>query len=61
MRLKVLIEIPEEFYEEWFKDALEESLQRLVADSHCLAGQYEIETANMLIDALKNSEEILEV
>ncbi len=52
--MQIVIEIPKEFEEHFKKDRFEDSLQRLSADANCLAGNYEQETAIMLINALKN-------
>ena len=51
----ITIKIPEEFEEHFYKDKFEDSLLRLSMDAHCLAGNYEKETASMLIEALKNA------
>ena len=53
--MKILIEIPKEFENHFKKDAFEESLHRLNADAHLLAGNYEQETLIMLIKAFKNA------
>lgn len=53
--MKILITIPEEFEEEFQKDRFEDSLHRLISDAHLLAGNYERETAKMLIFAFKNA------
>ena len=55
MRTKVCIEIPKEFEEHFSKDRFEDSLHRLNADAHLLAGNYEQETVVMLINAFKNA------
>ena len=54
--MKLIIEIPEEFKIEFIFDCFEDSLSRLSADAHLLAGNYEQETAKMLITAFKNAE-----
>lgn len=54
--MKLIIEIPEEFEAEWIFDCFEDSLSRLSADAHLLAGNYAQETAKMLITAFKNAE-----
>ena len=54
--MKIVIEIPEEFEAHWIVDCFEDSLHRLSADAHLLAGNYEQETAKMLIKAFKNAE-----
>lgn len=53
--MKIEMEIPKEFEEHFKQDKLEDSLQRLNADAHLIAGNYEKETAIMLIEAFKNS------
>lgn len=53
--MKIEIEIPEEFEKDFKHDRFEECLTRLNADAHMTAGNYEKETAIMLIKALKNS------
>lgn len=55
MRTKVCIEIPKEFEEHFSTDRFEDSLHRLNADAHLLAGNYEQETVVMLINAFKNA------
>ncbi len=51
--MKVEIEIPEEFVEEFKNNRFESSLKRLSIDAHSIAGNYEQETAAMLINAFK--------
>jgi hypothetical protein len=53
--MKLQIQIPEEFESHYKKDKFEDSLHRLSADAHLLAGRYEQETAIMLIQAFKES------
>lgn len=53
--MKIAIDIPKEFEAEWIKDKFEETLDRLKADAHCLAGNYERETAEMLVLAFQNA------
>lgn len=57
--MKLLITIPDEFEEHFRTDRFEDSLHRLSADAHLLAGNYEQETAKMLRDVFKNAEEIV--
>ncbi len=52
--MRLIIEIPDEFTEQFAQDRFEDSLRRLSADAHSVAGNYEQETALMLIDAFKN-------
>ena len=53
--MKLLIDIPKEFEQHFQTDRFEESLHRLSADAHLLAGLYEQETALMLNEAFKNA------
>ena len=53
--MKLLIDIPKEFEQHFQKDKFEDSLTRLSADAHLLAGLYEQETVSMLIYAFKYS------
>ena len=55
MAIEILLTIPDEFDNEFVKNQFSESLQRLSADANTLAGDYEKETAAMLIEAFKNS------
>jgi hypothetical protein len=50
--MRIEIEIPKEFEEHFKQDRFEESLQRLRTNS--LAGRYEEETLEMLIEAFEN-------
>ena len=56
----IQLNIPDYFYEEYHKDRFKESLSRLREDAHSLAGNYEKETANMLIKAFEDSKDILD-
>lgn len=58
--MKIIIDIPVEFEEHFNKDGFKESLDRLNADVHCLAGNYEKELTDMLVEAFKNAKKILE-
>lgn len=51
--MRVILEIPKEFEEHFNTDRFEDSLHRLSADAHLLAGNYEQETAKMLWQAFK--------
>ena len=51
----LLINIPKEFEQHFQADRFEDSLHRLSADAHLLAGNYERETAVMLIDAFASA------
>lgn len=53
--MRIEIEIPEEFKKHFEYDKFEDSLRRLILDANCMAGNYEKETAEMLINAFKNS------
>ena len=57
--MKIILEIPEEFEPHFKIDRFEDSLHRLSADAHLIAGNYEQEVAKMLIEAFRNSDEIL--
>lgn len=53
--MRIEIEIPKEFEEHFKQDKFEDSLHRLSADAHFLAGNYDQETAIMLIKAFAES------
>jgi hypothetical protein len=53
--MKILIDIPKEFEQHFRADRFEDSLHRLSADAHLIAGLYEQETAMMLIESLKKA------
>ena len=53
--MKIVIDIPDAFVEHFNNDRFEDSLHRLSADANLLAGNYEQETAIMLIEAFKNA------
>ena len=53
--MRVIIEIPQAFVGHYEKDQFEESLRRLSADAHLLAGNYEKELVEMLIDAFRQA------
>ena len=55
--MKIVIEIPKEFEQDFMDNRFEDALQKFVADAHLVAGNYEKETAEMLISAFKNSKE----
>jgi hypothetical protein len=57
--MRIEIEIPKEFEEHFKQDRFEESLQRLRTNS--LAGRYEEETLEMLIEAFKNAKPAYDV
>lgn len=53
--MKLLIDIPTEYEAHFQADRLNNSLHRLLADAHCLAGLYERETAVMLIEVFRHA------
>ena len=53
--MRIIIKIPQEFENHFLQDRFEDSLHRLNADAHLLAGNYEQETLIMLIKAFKNA------
>lgn len=57
IKMKITIEIPKEFEQDFINNRFEDAFQRFMADAHCIAGNYEKETALMLINAFKNSKE----
>lgn len=54
--MKITIDIPKRFEEHFNSDHFKDSLLRLCFDANCLAGDYERETAIMLIHAFENAE-----
>lgn len=56
--MRLIIEIPKEFEAHFADDRFKNSLERLQADAHLLAGNYERELADMLIDAFYRAEGI---
>lgn len=54
--MRIEIEIPKEFEGHFEQDRFEDSLHRLCADAHLIAGKYDKEVAIMLIKAFKESE-----
>jgi hypothetical protein len=59
--MRIEIEIPKEFEGHFEQDRFEDSLHRLCADAHLIAGNYEKETAIMLIKAFKESKPAYDV
>ncbi len=53
--MQIVLNIPKEFEGHFLTDRFEDSLHRLSADAHILAGLYEQETAVMLITAFRNA------
>jgi hypothetical protein len=56
--MTIQLNISPEFEDEYNKDRFKESLQRLIADANLLAGNYEKETAIILMKALQDSKEV---
>ena len=58
--MKIIIDIPEEFEKHFDNDRFEDSLKRLKSDAgtFCMAGKYEIELCEMLIEAFKTSTKV---
>lgn len=52
---ELYIHIPKEFEAHFNFDRFVDSLTRLMVDAHCLAGNYEKETAAMLIEVFKKA------
>ena len=59
--MRIEIEIPKEFEEHFKQDKFEDTLHRLSADAHLVAGNYERETAIMLIKAFADSKPAYDV
>ncbi len=55
--MKIAIEIPDEFINEYRKDKFDESLVRIITDMEFndLVGRYELETLEMLKNSLRDS------
>ena len=49
--MEIIINIPKEFEADLKKDSFRDCLERLKADAHLMAGEYEREFCDMLIDA----------
>lgn len=58
--MQIVIDIPSPFIDHFHNDRFYDALMRLSSDAHLLAGQYEQETAAMLIKAFENAVEIPE-
>jgi hypothetical protein len=54
--MRLVIEIPKEFELDYRADRFKDALERLHADANCVAGRYEKETAEMLIQAFQESQ-----
>ena len=55
--MKITLDIPKEFERHFNKDRFKDSIERLRGDAgtFCLAGKYEIELCEMLIEAFENA------
>lgn len=53
--LEIVINIPKEFEADFKKDSFQDCLERLKTDAHLMAGEYEIEFCNMLINAFRRA------
>lgn len=53
--MKIIIDIPKKFVWHFEQDRFADSLKRLKSDAHLLAGNYEKELMDMLIESFKNS------
>lgn len=56
--MQIVINIPSAFIDHFHNDRFYDALMRLSSDAHLLAGQYEKETAAMLIKAFEKAVEI---
>lgn len=56
--MKLEIDIPKEFEEHFDSDQFEDSLRRLSADAHLIAGNYEQELAIMLVKAFREAKRV---
>jgi hypothetical protein len=56
--MKLQINIPKEYEDDFKENKFEDAFQRLKIDAHELAGLYERETADMFIEAFKNAKVI---
>jgi hypothetical protein len=54
--MKLVVEIPKEFEQDFQSDRFKEFFERCIADMNCVCGNYERETAEMFISAFKNAE-----
>ena len=53
--MKIIIDIPQEFVWHFEQDRFADSLKRLKYDANLVAGNYEKELMDMLIEAFKNA------
>ena len=58
--MKITIEIPEEFEIDYKTDKFKDFFQRVLADMDYVCGNYERETAEMLIKAFESSNPVKE-
>ena len=58
IKMKIIIDIPNEFTGDYIADKFKDFFSRVIADIDCkgLCGNYERETAEMFIKAFENSE-----
>lgn len=56
--MQIVIDIPSAFIDQFHNDRFYDALMRLSSDAHLMAGQYEKETAEMLIKALEKAVEV---
>lgn len=56
--MKITLDIPKEFERHFNNDRFKDSIERLKGDAgtFCLAGKYEIELCEILIESLRNAE-----
>lgn len=59
--MKIVIDIPDEFIQHFYDDRFKDSLERLSADSHLLAGNYEKELCQMLIESFDKAKSISDI
>lgn len=55
--MKIVMEIPQEFEQDFISNQFEDAFRRFIADANLCAGDYEKETAEMLIKSFKESKE----
>lgn len=54
--MKITIEIPKEYEIDFKADKFKDFFSRVITDMNCLCGNYEIEIAQMLIEAFSKGE-----
>lgn len=54
--MELIVDIPDEFLQHFEQDRFADSLRRLQADAHCLAGKYEQELCDMLVNSLETAQ-----